>query len=201
MRYLGATTSGVIRAPVEMVWELVSDPTRHPEIAGSGEVLAVTVPGGVIGPGSVFESQQRMRGISYVTANRMVIWDPPYRLAWRVGLPGAPGVAQIWMFSLAPEAGGTRVENGVALPYAVPAFFPFSRIHAEVGRRELSVMTPTLTRLAHLLTRPPPTDVVERAEAPAALTALLPSPLIQGTFWAGMGAALLALVLRRRRSR
>ena len=46
------------------------------------------------------------------------------RFAWRVGFRFAPGVAQIWMFSLTPEAGGTRVENAVALPYALPTFFP-----------------------------------------------------------------------------
>lgn len=124
MRYVGASVSGVVRAPVESVWDLVADPTRHPEIAGSGEVQAVTVPGGRMGPGVVFESQQYMRGLSYVTANRVVIWEPPYRIAWRVGFTFAPGVAQIWMFSLAPEAGGTRIENGVVLPYALPGCSP-----------------------------------------------------------------------------
>lgn len=200
MRYVGASVSGVLRAPVESVWDLVADPTRHPEIAGSGEVQAVTVQGGRMGPGVVFESQQRMRGLSYVTANRVVLWAPPYRIAWRVGFTFAPGIAQIWMFSLAPEAGGTRIENGVVLPYALPAVFPFSLLHREIARREISVIKPTFTRLARLLDVAPPVELVERYEAPAILAALLPSPWVQGALWAGLGAALAGLLLRLRRS-
>jgi len=199
MRYVGASVSGVVRAPVESVWDLVADPTRHPEIAGSGEVQAVTVPGGRMGPGVVFESQQYMRGLSYVTANRVVIWEPPYRIAWRVGFTFAPGVAQIWMFSLAPEAGGTRIENGVVLPYALPRVFPFSLLHREIAGREISVIKPTFARLASVLGVAPPAELVERYEAPAALVALLPSPWLQGALWAGLGAALVGLLLRLRR--
>ncbi|MFQ3660930.1 MAG: SRPBCC family protein [Chloroflexaceae bacterium] len=200
MRYVGASVSGVLRAPVESVWDLVADPTRHPEIAGSGEVRAVTVPGGRMGPGVVFESQQRMRGLSYVTANRVVIWEPPYRIAWRVGFTFAPGVAQIWMFSLAPEASGTRIENGVVLPYALPNVFPFDLLHREIARREVSVIRPTFTRLASVLGTSPPAELVERLEAPVALTALLPSPWFQGGLWVGLGAALAGLLLRLRRA-
>ncbi len=200
MRYVGASVSGVLRAPVESVWDLVADPTRHPEIAGSGEVRAVTVPGGRMGPGVVFESQQRMRGLSYVTANRVVIWEPPYRIAWRVGFTFAPGVAQIWMFSLAPEASGTRIENGVALPYALPNVFPFDLLHREIARREVSVIRPTFTRLASVLGTSPPAELVERLEAPAALTALLPSPWLQGGLWVGLGAVVAGLLLRLRRA-
>jgi uncharacterized protein YndB with AHSA1/START domain len=197
-RYLGASVSGVIAAPVEAVWDLVSDPTRHPQFAGSGEVQAVKlVSAGPMGLGATFESNQEMRGIRYVTANRTVIWEPPFRFAWRVGTSFAPGVAQIWMFSLTPEAGGTRLENAVVLPYACPTFFPFRLAHDEVGRREIDVMRPTLDNVAHALGVLGPTAVLTNERAPAALTELLPTPLLQAALWAG-GAALLLYLLARR---
>lgn len=184
MRYLGASVSGVVAAPVEQVWQLVSDPTRHPELAGSGEVQSVEIDGGgPMGPDVIFRSQQRVAGLSYVTANRAVIWEPPLRFAWRVGFSFAPGVAQIWMFSLSPEAGGTRVENGMGQIYALPTVFPFSLAHDTLGRRETALMAPTLANLARALGAPPPTDVIERYEAPAAIQQLLPWPMMQGAVW------------------
>ncbi len=199
MRYMGAAVSAVIAAPIEEVWALVSDPTRHPEIAGTGEVRAVqVVGGGPVGLGTVFESQQNMRGARYVTANRVVLWEPPYRFAWRVGLRVNPGVGQIYGFKLTPEAGGTRVENAMASIYAAPAFFPFSLLHEELGRREAGAMRPTLANIARVLGAPPPTDYQERREAPSELAAQLPSPLLQGATVAGLAAALIAFTLRRR---
>lgn len=189
MRYLGASVSALLAVPIEQVWELVSDPRRHPQLAGSGQVQEVEiVGGGPMGPGVVFQSRQRVSGINYTTASRTVIWEPPHRFAWRVGFPFAPGVAQVWMFSLTPEAGGTRVENGVAQIYALPTFFPFSMAHEELGRRETELMAPTLTNLAYVLGATPPTELVERSEIPAVLEALLPWPMVQGAIWeSGVG--------------
>ena len=201
MRYLGASVSGVIAAPVEQVWALISNPQRHTEFAGSGEVQSVEIVGG--GPmalGVVFQSHQRVNSLAYVTASRTVIWEPPFRFAWRGGFAFAPGKAQIWMFSLTPEAGGTRVENGMAQIYALPTGFPFSLIHAELGRREAALMRPTLVNLANALGAPPPTDLTERYEAPAAVDSLLPWPLMQGALWeGGVGTVLGALEQGRKR--
>jgi len=201
-KYSGAAVSGVIAAPVEAVWELVSDVARHPEIAGSGEVRAVEVVGG--GPlrrGTVFESRQNLRGVRYVTANKVVIWEPPYRFGWRVGVPGAPGVAQVWVFSLRPEAGATRLENAVALVYAFPDLPPLRQIRARLGRAYASSMRPTLANAAALLGAPTPTDVVERHEPPPELAAMLPPPALPTVaVLAGGGALFLAARALRRRA-
>ncbi|MCS6887474.1 SRPBCC family protein [Chloroflexus sp.] len=202
IRYTGATVSGRINAPVEAIWELVSDVERHPQIAGSGEVQAVTIRDGrPLSVGAVFESQQFMRGIHYVTANRIVIWDPPYRFAWRVGLPSAPGIAQIWMFALQPEANGTRVTNGVALIYALPTFFPFSLLRKKLAKGYANSMIPTLDNLARMVNAPPPDDVRVITEPPAELTAMLPPLIVPGaTMIAAVVAAVAGiLALRRRR--
>jgi uncharacterized protein YndB with AHSA1/START domain len=199
-KYSGAAVSGLIAAPVEAVWELVSDVARHPAIAGSGEVRGIRVVGdGPLGLGGVFESRQNLRGIKYVTASRVVIWEPPHRFAWRVGLPGAPGRAQTWMFSLRPEAGGTRLENGVALIYAFPSLPPFSLARAQISRRYAGSIHPTLRNVAAILGAPAPSDVVERLEPPPALAAFLPPPATLPAVALAGGATLLlaAYALRR----
>jgi hypothetical protein len=83
--------------------------------------------------------------------------------------------------------------------YAAPAFFPFSLLHDELGRREAGAMRPTLENIARALGAPPPTGLRERHTAPRELVALMPSPLLQGFAVAGLGAAALtALTLWRR---
>ncbi len=197
LRYTGAAASGVIAAPIERVWELVSDVTRHPIIAGSGEVQEVSiVGGGDLALGSVFQSQQNMRGMRYVTANKVIIWDAPYRMAWKVGAPGLPGVAQTWLFDLTPVAGGTRVENGVALVYALPPIPPFTWVSRKLARGYASSITPTLTNIARLLDAPPPTQVVLRETPPAAALAHMPPPIVQGVALALGGLAFLAVTRR-----
>lgn len=197
LRYTGAAASGVIAAPIERVWELVSDVTRHPQIAGSGEVQAVTiVGGGGLAAGKVFQSQQNMRGLAYVTANKVVQWDPPYRLAWKVGVPGVPGVAQTWIFDLASVPGGTQVTNGVALVYAFPTFPPFSWISRALAHGYSDSITPTLNNIARLLDAPPPTQVQLHLTPPAAALAHMPAPVVQGVALAAGGVAALALARR-----
>ncbi len=202
IRYTGATVSGLITAPVEAIWELVSDVERHPQIAGSGEVQAVTVRDSrPLGPGVIFESQQLLRGIHYVTANRIVIWEPPYRFAWRVGTTRAPGIAQIWMFHLQPEANGTRVTNGVALIYALPVFFPFSLLRQKVAQGYARSMQPTLENIARMVNAPPPTDLRITTEPPPELTKMFPPLFVPGATMvaAAVAAAAGILALWRRR--
>jgi hypothetical protein len=200
MHYVGASVSAVVAAPVEAVWDLVSDPTRHPEIAGSGEVVQIEVLGaGLLRRGEVFQSQQNMRGLSYVTKNRVVIWEPPYRFAWRVGLGPAPGIAQIWSFALWPEAGGTRVENAVSLPYALPAFWPFTLLADNIGAQEVAVIAPTIENIAEILDAPPPTNFVEQRVPPSLTVGLLPPPWWQALIWLLAGVILVALGAALRR--
>jgi hypothetical protein len=197
--YPGAAASAVIAAPLEDVWALVSDVTRHPVLAGSGEVKGVTiVGGGPLAPGSVFQAEQCMRGITYVTANKVMTWDPPYHFAWKVGIPGMPGLAQTWVFNLAPVAGGTRVENGVVLLYALPNLPPFTWLSQRMVRGYDQAIAPTLSNIARLLDAPPPTDVTLSTLPPPAALAHMPPPLVPGialTVGGIIGIALLRRVL------
>ncbi|NCC32285.1 MAG: DNA methyltransferase [Chloroflexia bacterium] len=201
MQYVGASVGGVIDAPMQAIWELISNPVRHPELAGSGEVQSVEVVSGPMGLGAIFQSRQNMRGIEYATANRVVIWQPPYNIAWRIGFPFAPGVAQIWMFSLTPAFGGTLVENGVVLPFVVPSIFPFSMIRKEIARRQIAVMYPTLSNISQLLGVAAPTQLTAAYDPPSMVSVLLPSPLIQGAAMAGGLATLLLAMKKKSRAR
>lgn len=201
MRYVGASVSGRIAAPIAALWELVSDPTRHPTIAGSGEVRAVRVRGAAVGPGAVFDSRQQIRGLPYAIANQVVIWDPPHTIAWRTGVGPLPGTLHGWWFHLRPELGGTRVENGVALILALPDLPPFTLVGRAIAQGYASSIHPTLRNLAYLVDAPPPTDLIETLEPPAALAARLPPPIIPGTILAGGALAGLLAALRALRGR
>jgi uncharacterized protein YndB with AHSA1/START domain len=200
-RYMGASVSAVLTAPIERVWPIVGDVTRHAELAGSGEVQSVRLRDAAApAAGVVFESHQRMRGITYTTANRIIEWDPPHRLVWRVGFPFAPGIAQVWHFRLLPSAGGTRVENAVALIYALPETFPLSPLHDAMGRGYAASMTPTLDNLARMLGVQAPIDRRVQLRPPHQLTALLPPPNLMGGLLLGglaAGAVATAAVIRQ----
>lgn len=201
MRYVGASVSGWIAAPIAALWELVSDATRHPSIAGSGEVRTVTVRGGAMGSGAIFDSQQKIRGVPYVIANRVMIWEPPHTIAWRTGVGPFPGSLHGWWFHLRPELGGTRVENGVALILALPDLPPFALIGRAIAQGYAGSIHPTLRNLAYLVDAPPPTDVIEQLEPPAALAALLPPPIVSGAILAGGALLGLKVALRALRGR
>ena len=200
MRYPGATVSARIAAPMDQIWAIVSDVERHNELAGSGQVQQITIPERPLQRGSIFVSQQQINTLRYTTASRVVSWEPPYLFAWQVGFPASPGVAQVWMFRLTPEAGGTRVENGVAAFLALPSFSPFADIAQRFAQFEIEMMTPTLSNLARLLDAPPPEDFRSHPHAPLEAIIHLPSPLVHLGVWLSLGAGAAWLLRRQMRN-
>lgn len=150
MNYLGAFVRAVIPAPAADIWALVSDPTRHPQLAGSGQVVqteVITEP--PFGLGSRFQSEQNVNGIKYTTVSHVVVYEPERRIAWRIGLPGTPAFGQIWHFVLTPQEDGTLVENGVVLPYVLPTIFPFSAAASKLGSSRSMRSAPRYTISPH----------------------------------------------------
>lgn len=199
MNYLGAFVRAVIPAPAADIWALVSDPTRHPQLAGSGQVVqteVITEP--PFGLGSRFQSEQNVNGIKYTTVSHVVVYEPERRIAWRIGLPGTPAFGQIWHFVLTPQEDGTLVENGVVLPYVLPTIFPFSAAAQQVGQFEINAIRPTLHNIATLLNVSPPVAYDVSTAPPASLTALLPPAALLGVpIFLGFGLAGLELLRRR----
>jgi uncharacterized protein YndB with AHSA1/START domain len=201
IQFIGATVSATIPASPDQLWPIISDVTRHPELAGSGEVVQTELlTPGPIRVGARFQSQQNMRGMRYSTVSHVVACEPPHHLAWRIGVPGSPAFGQVWQFELKPQGTGTQVEHGVALVYALPQVPPFTMVNNVVARGEVGAMTPTLVNLAKLAGVEPPTTIDSRLRPPESAVALLPPVLLlaQGGLWAAGGAVLLAQLLARR---
>lgn len=98
------SASRVVDAPPSVVFDLLADPRRHPEIDGSGSVR-----GNVRGPdrltkGASFGVDMKMFGLPYRISNRCVELEEDRRIAWRhFG-------GHRWRYELEPlEGGRTRV--------------------------------------------------------------------------------------------
>lgn len=104
----GVEVHAVVAAPVNRVWDLVSDITLMPGF--STELQSVEWADGFDGPGlgAEFLGCNRHPAIGdWTTRSRVVEFDPPRVFAWAVGDPAAP--AALWRFELAPATDGTRL--------------------------------------------------------------------------------------------
>jgi uncharacterized protein YndB with AHSA1/START domain len=102
----------LIASPPEPIFDLLADPSRHPEIDGSGTVRST--PGGSqrLTLGSTFGMKMRM-GLPYSMTNTVVEFEEGRRIAWQTrgaGLIGWVG-GRIWRYELQPVEGGTLVRE------------------------------------------------------------------------------------------
>lgn len=99
------SVSRVIPAPAEDVFAVVADPSRHPEIDGSGTVKRLRRSTDErLRMGSRFGMGMRI-GIPYVIKNVVVEYEENRLIAWRhVG-------RHRWRYELEPVEGGTRVTH------------------------------------------------------------------------------------------
>ncbi len=154
IKYPSATVTALITAPCEVLFEIVSDPLRHPELAGSGEVMDtrwVTPP--PIGVGSCFQSRQCFGWYQYPTRSYIQVYEPPYRFIWLSG-PGfkKPPFGQLWGFELTPiDERATLVAHLMRVPlYPLPAIWPFTWLADRGALHEVKNMKPTLYNLARM---------------------------------------------------
>ena len=111
-----------VAAPPERIWAVVSDISRHPALAGSGEVLAVRM-NGPLAVGTTFESDVKTGEVGSFSP-RCVIEDvnEPRRLAWVSLFPLEPGetddyqIEVHWSFEIDPTSAGSQVRHTVWIP-------------------------------------------------------------------------------------
>lgn len=112
----------VINASPQVIFDIVSDLSRHVELAGSGELntLSQDAPGPV-GPGTRMHAEETVMladGSSLdVTADSVVVTcDPPTTLSWIV-MPELPDRFRRvqWWFHLDPVGDATNVTHEVEL--------------------------------------------------------------------------------------
>lgn len=93
----------VIPAAPEEIFAVITDPSMHPVIDGSGTVKGLrTADAERLGPGSRFGMRMRI-GVPYLISNVVVEYEEHRRIAWR------HFARHRWRFELEPVDGGTEV--------------------------------------------------------------------------------------------
>ena len=103
-----------IHASPGVVFALVADAARHPDIDGSGTVRRLR-PGAtrMLSLGSVFGMEMRV-GVRSSMRNEVIEFEPDRRIAWRTSVAGALGRwagGRVWRYELEEVAEGTRVRE------------------------------------------------------------------------------------------
>jgi uncharacterized protein YndB with AHSA1/START domain len=160
---VGCSVRAVIAASPEELWNWIADPTRHPQLAGSGEPQSITIVGDRMqGVGTQFESQQKVLGvIRYVSHSAVVGFEPNRRFHFRVGDHAD------WAFLLEPRDDGTLVTHRHRFEPPTQGLMGLIKpIQRRRARQNAVGMVGTLENLARLVGAPPPTHVQVSYEPP-----------------------------------
>jgi uncharacterized protein YndB with AHSA1/START domain len=135
----------VINAPTQAVFEVLSDPTKHAAIDGTGWVRESPDSTPLTAAGQIFRMSMyhpNHPDRNYEMANRVEVFDPPTTIAWKPGYDSGDGTLRfggwIWRYDLTSAGPST---TSVTLTYdwsAVPedireriGFPPFPRDHLD----------------------------------------------------------------------
>jgi hypothetical protein len=144
----------VIAAPASGIFAIVADPSRHPEIDGSGSVkhLKEGAPH-PLGLGSMFGMSMKL-GVPYSMSNKVIEYEQDKRIAWQTTLSGPLGRfigGRIWRYELEDAEGGTRVRESWDISQDKQRFMLKA---GPVSKQTAEAMTKTLGRLAELTEAP-----------------------------------------------
>ena len=153
---VGCSVRAVIAASPEQLWPWIADPTRHPQLAGSGEPQSIEIVGGRMhGVGTRFESRQKVMGlIRYVSHSEVVGFEPNRRFHFRVN------DSADWDFQLEPRDDGTLVTHRHRFEPPTHGLMGLVKpIQRRRARQNAEGMVRTLENLARLVGAPPPTRI------------------------------------------
>ncbi len=119
-----------IPAPAAAIFDLLADPSRHPQIDGSGTVVAPTSAGSRrLGLGDTFGMSMKL-GVGYSTRNVVIEFEPDRRIAWQT-LAAAPldkvVTGRVWRYELEPVEGATIVRETWDISREAPLSRPLIR--------------------------------------------------------------------------
>ena len=109
------SASRTIEAPVESIFKLLSDPSRHQETEPGDWVREAITKDPITGVGQVFEMNMFHPGAGgdYVMHNRVAVFEPDQSIAWDPGQPDEEGNSQVggwrWRYDLQPAETSTEV--------------------------------------------------------------------------------------------
>ncbi|HEY5025700.1 MAG TPA: SRPBCC family protein [Acidimicrobiales bacterium] len=146
------TVEKTVPAPPEVVFDILTDVSRHHLIDGSGMLRGakVATPQRLV-LGSTFGMGMKML-VNYSTLNRVVEFEDNRRIAWKTGPTGFMGKlmgGRVWRYELAPVDGGTLVtESWDITPDPQRVLLKLGDIWSGKTRRD---MERTLERLSVLV--------------------------------------------------
>ncbi|MBK6956844.1 MAG: SRPBCC family protein [Actinomycetales bacterium] len=146
------TVQRLIPAPAAAIFDLLADPSRHPQIDGSGTVIAPTSAGSRrLALGDTFGMSMKM-GVGYSTRNVVIEFEPDRLIAWQT-LAAAPldkvVTGRVWRYELEPVEGGTIVRETWDISREAPLSRPVVRRMMAASTREN--MARTLERIASVV--------------------------------------------------
>lgn len=103
------SASQIVSAPASVIFELIADPSRHPEWDGHDNLSEAAAGQRVTAVGDVFE-MTLTKGV--VRENHVVEFEEDRLIAWKPSEPGQPQPGHLWLWALTPaENGATQVTH------------------------------------------------------------------------------------------
>jgi uncharacterized protein YndB with AHSA1/START domain len=141
-----------IDAPPEAIFELLTDPSRHRDIDGSGSVRDPKGEPERLELGSTFGMSMKI-GLPYSMVSTVVEYEPNRRIAWQTTGPTAIGKhvgGRIWRYELEPvDGGGTLVRESWDIRHESAFTKPVVRRGASATRKNMAA---TLERIEAIVT-------------------------------------------------
>ena len=99
------TVSRTIDASPQEVWAVISNPARHREIDGSGQIVSDEKTDRITANGQVFTMNRDapLMGGDYQTDNHVTGYDENRLLAWQTAPAGIEPKGWEWLYQLTPE--------------------------------------------------------------------------------------------------
>jgi hypothetical protein len=139
------SSSVIVAAPANEIFDLLCDPSRHGEIDGSGMVQASRDGSLRLALGTRFGMDMKVGPLPYRISNTVVEFEPDRLIAW-AHLGG-----HRWRYELEPVEGGTRVTESFDWSTArSPRFIELMKYPA----KNLSAIERTLERLVARFANP-----------------------------------------------
>ena len=143
-----------IAAPPAAVWALVTDVTRHPELAGPKSITKAIEFDGPVEVGKRWVAHEKTGPRRFDAESEITEVDEPRQFAW-VSLPPmkeenrGTGGRVLWRYTLIPDAAGTRVEHGAIALEPKKGATPLKVLYRVLNlpRRTSEAMRTTLERL------------------------------------------------------
>ena len=144
------TVERVIPAPASAIFDLLTDPNRHPEIDGSGTVRRPKAGTNErLSLGSKFGMSMKF-GVKYSMVSEVVEFEDDRRIAWQSRPPSKFGAkfggGRIWRYELEPVDGGTRVRESWDITHEKVKFFV-----RPARKKTRAAMEKTLVRIEELV--------------------------------------------------